>query len=238
MTPSVGHLISSLSKSQRMCHLALKYLIRHVAHYVGPSTAIPVLTPICHLAARFDESLHRMMRLFHGLLVGGRWRIEEDRGGLENKNFCELLDVSRQARHHLFPDIEANLADIEPLLLSKLRGPQGLEQLLRFLKRIPGFWSGRIDILDDLLDIMSSICSSGRTIVDCLEHLEGYACVMKSRFLDPDWVVSHRGRPDLIWCLYGTGTLVLEQHVSMSWDPRLTRFLIPRYRNYWETGSW
>ncbi|PBK66520.1 hypothetical protein ARMSODRAFT_960080 [Armillaria solidipes] len=75
---------------------------------------------------------------------------------------------------------------------------------------------------------MSSICSSGRTIGDCLEHFERYTCVMKARFLDQDWVAGHQGRPDLIWCLYGTGELVMEQLHGMSWDPKLTRFL-PEY---------
>ncbi|SJL14593.1 uncharacterized protein ARMOST_18056 [Armillaria ostoyae] len=221
---SVSHLIPSLSKSQRMYTFALRYLIQCVAD-VGPSTAIPILTPICYLAARFDESIRCVMLLFHTLFIRGQCCIAEDRGGLESKYFCELLDVSRQARYQLVPAIEANLVDIGPLLLSKLRGPHGLERLLRFLKQIPGFWSGRIDLLDDILDIMSSICSSGRTIGDCLEHFERYTCVMKARFLDQDWVVSHQGRPDLIWCLYGTGELVMEQLYGMSWDPKLTRFL-------------
>ncbi|KAK0430182.1 hypothetical protein EV421DRAFT_1859986 [Armillaria borealis] len=211
---SVSHLIPSLSKSQRMYTFALRYLIQCVAD-VGPSTAVPILTPVCYLAAR------------------GQCCIAEDRGGLESKYFCELLDVSRQARYQLVPAIEANLVDIEPLLLSKLRGPHDLERLLRFLKQIPGFWSGRIDLLDDILDIMSSICSSGRTIGDCLEHFERYTCVMKARFLDQDWVASHQGRPDLIWCLYGTGELVMEQLHGMSWDPKLTRFL-PDTCSVWE----
>ncbi len=238
-----------------MFTLALRYLIQRVVD-VGPSTAVPILTPICYLAARFDESIQRVMALFHTLFIRGRCCLAEpDRGVLESKYFCELLDVSRQARHQLVPAIEANLVDIEPLLVSKLRGPHGLERLLRFLKQIPGFWSGRIDLLDDILDIMSSICSSGRTIVDCLEHFERYTYVMKAHFLDPDWVASHRGRPDLIWCLYGTGELVMEQLHGMSWDRKLTRFLpryvvsgtiqlcvserhISRHRSCWEIGSW
>ncbi len=61
--------------------------------------------------------------------------------------------------------------------------------------------------------------------MDCLEHFERYTYVMKAHFLDPDWVASHRGRPDLIWCLYGTGELVMEQLHGMSWDRKLTRFL-------------
>ncbi|KAK0430205.1 hypothetical protein EV421DRAFT_1860021 [Armillaria borealis] len=219
-SPSVSHLIPSLSKSQRMFTLALGYLIQRVVD-VGPSTAVPILTPICYLAAR-----------------GRCCLAEPDRGVLESKYFCELLDVSQQARHQLVPAIEANLVDIEPLLVSKLRGPHGLERLLHFLKQILGFWSGRIDLLDDILDIMSSICSSGRTIVDCLEHFERYTYVMKAHFLDPDWVASHRGRPDLIWCLYGTGELVMEQLHGMSWDRKLTRFLPRRHRSCWEIGSW
>ncbi len=141
-SPSVSHLIPSLSKSQRMFTLALRYLIQRVVD-VGPSTAVPILTPICYLAARFDESIQRVMALFHTLFIRGRCCLAEpDRGVLESKYFCELLDVSRQARHQLVPAIEANLVDIEPLLVSKLRGPHGLERLLRFLKQIPGFWSG------------------------------------------------------------------------------------------------
>ncbi|KAK0200236.1 hypothetical protein DFS33DRAFT_1490668 [Desarmillaria ectypa] len=227
--PSILHLLSSFNKSQRMFSKALKFLIQHFVDY-APPTAVPILTPICYLAARFDNSLRRAMETFHFLLVGGKYCILDGENLLKNQHFLNFLDAFRQVRDQLVPAIEAKLVEIEPLLESELRGQ---ERLLRFLKQIPGFWSGKIDLLDDIPDIMFSVRSSCKTIVDCLEHFERYAGVMKACFQDVDWVARHEGYPELMWCLHHIELSVMQQIHGMRFDESLRQYL-PDMRSFWE----
>ncbi|PBK63673.1 hypothetical protein ARMSODRAFT_532145 [Armillaria solidipes] len=86
-------------------------------------------------------------------------------------------------------------------LMTELRGLYGLETFLRFIKQMPGFWSVRIDLLDDIPEIISLLYSSCGAMMSCLDCVELYSRLLQTRFKDTEWVSLHRDRPDLIWCL-------------------------------------
>ncbi|KAK0234350.1 hypothetical protein EDD85DRAFT_78644 [Armillaria nabsnona] len=108
-----------------------------------------------------------------------------------NEHNHQVLNNCRQTREELLPAIEMNLAEMKPLLVTE---SYGLQLFFRFIKHIPGYWSTRIDLLNDIRDIILSLRSSLRVVKQDarLDH---------ARLLDKNWVARHRGRSDLRWCL-------------------------------------
>ncbi|KAK0234728.1 hypothetical protein EDD85DRAFT_92613 [Armillaria nabsnona] len=141
------------------------------------------------------------MNNFGLVLADTRYSI---RTGLEYKDFyrvfCNVVIQCRLARE-LVPAIEARLIRDEALLISKLRGSYGQERFFRFTKHHLGLWSTRVDLLDDIPDIISSIWQSCLTIMECLDYIERYSRILLARFQDKGWVSRHQGLPELRWCL-------------------------------------
>ncbi|KAK0431557.1 hypothetical protein EV421DRAFT_1742995 [Armillaria borealis] len=83
---------------------------------------------------------------------------------LFNEHIHQVLNNCRQAREELLPAIEMNLAEMKPLLVTELYGSYGLELFFWFMKHIPGYWSTRIDLLNDIRDIILSLRSLLRVV--------------------------------------------------------------------------
>ncbi|KAK0441906.1 hypothetical protein EV421DRAFT_1904495 [Armillaria borealis] len=211
--PSIPLVISVLIKSGRTFYETLKYLVKHLKD-AGSSTALSIITPMCLLAAKFDNTAWSIINKFHFVLFYAGWTIRDGTGAREYKQFedhlLQIESTCRFAREELVPAIKGNLDRIELPLVSELRGSYGLETFLRFIKHIPGFWSVRIDLLDDIPDIISSIYNSCRTMMTCLDCVEQYSRLIQTRFQDKEWVSQHQGRPDLIWCLSATRSSVTD----------------------------
>ncbi|KAK0443695.1 uncharacterized protein EV420DRAFT_1484914 [Desarmillaria tabescens] len=192
----------------QMSHLdTLDGLVQHITD-AAPSTTLPILTNTHLLACDFNRVTrtavkHFSLQLSHGILYL-KPEPHEDASKDIQKHYDLVLYNCRKAREDLFPAIEMDLMDIEPLLLTDIRGSYGLEPLLRFIKRILGYWSTRIDLLDDIHDIIHSVLSSLQAVVTYLDYIEQFARFVYGRFVDKDWVDRHRGRSDLHWCLHQT----------------------------------
>ncbi|PBK67915.1 hypothetical protein ARMSODRAFT_1019965 [Armillaria solidipes] len=176
--------------------------------HAGPSTTFPILTPICYLVTAFDNGVQDALCEFNILLRLGMDPIEhgplEPNECIQKSSYIQLRKHYIHARDELIPAIETNLTKVEPLLITELHGSYELELFLRFIKKIPWFSSARINLLDDIPTIFSSLRSSLRAVLVCLEYVEHHAHNFLTCFLDVDWVNRQRGRTDLLWCLDGT----------------------------------
>ncbi|KAK0214677.1 hypothetical protein EDD85DRAFT_501532 [Armillaria nabsnona] len=201
---SITSVLSALYASQKSYSDALSTLVQHSA----PSTTFLILTPIRLLISLLDNATREVLRYFGLQLCQGILCVEpgptpDDVASLFNEQYHQVLDICRQTREDLLPAIDMDLTDIEPRLLAELRGSYGLEYFFRFIKHIPGCWSTRIDLLDDIHDIVYSIRSSLQVVAACLDHVEHYARLVHARLLDKHWVARNRGRSDLCWSLVG-----------------------------------
>ncbi|PBK98042.1 hypothetical protein ARMGADRAFT_1074913 [Armillaria gallica] len=205
--PSLACVLSALQTSQRSSSSTLDALVQHVVD-AAPSTTYPILTPIRCLVTTFDDGIQNALCEFFILLRLGMDPIEqgplEPNERIQKSSYIQLRKHYKYARDELIPAIETNLTKIEPLLIAELHGSPALELFLRFIKKLPGCWSARIDLLDDIPTIFSSLRSSLRAILVCLEYLKRYAYNVLTFFVDADWVNRHRGCMDLLWCLQGT----------------------------------
>ncbi|KAK0453013.1 uncharacterized protein EV420DRAFT_1558050 [Desarmillaria tabescens] len=149
--PSIPLLLSVLLTSGRTFYQTLAHLVKHLDSAGLAPTAFSIITPICLLAAKFDNTVSSIIEKFDSVLFYASWTIRYGTGAREYKMFeDDLLQIGntcRLVREELVP---ANLDRIELPLISILRGPCGLETFLRFVKHIPGFWSVRIDLLQIL----------------------------------------------------------------------------------------
>ncbi len=204
--PSIVNILSALYTSQRTYSDILFALVQHVAG-AALSTTFPILTPIRILVSAFDNATRAGLENFGSQIGQGVFHVAPEPiklGDFFNEHYHQVLNNCRKAREELLPAIETNLTEIEPLLIAELHGSYGLELFFRFIKHIPGCWSTRIDLLDDIQDIIYSLRSSLRVVGACLDHVEQYARIVHACFLNKDWVARHRGRSDLRWCLRGT----------------------------------
>ncbi|KAK0431564.1 hypothetical protein EV421DRAFT_164729 [Armillaria borealis] len=228
---SITSVLSALYASQKSHSDILSALVQHVVD-AAPSTTFPILAPIRLLISLLDNATREVVRLFGSQLSQGLLCVDpeliEDAAGLFNEDYHQVLDICRQTREELFPAIEMNLTDMEPRLLADLRGSYGIEYFLRFIKHIPGCWSTRIDLLDDIHDIVYSMRSSVQVVMVCLDHVEQYARLVHARLLDNNWVARHRGRSDLCWCLHGIMCSVLDMSYILPVHRQLPGYL-PTY---------
>ncbi len=225
--PSLSSVLSALQTSQRSSSSILYTLVQHVVD-TAPSTTFSVLTPIRHLVTAFDNGIQDALCEFLILLRLGMDPIEqgllEPNERIQKSSYIQLRKHYIYARGELIPAIEANLTKIEPLLIAELHGSPALELFLRLIKKLPGCLSARINLLDDIPTIFSSLRSSLRAILVCLEYLNRHAHNVLTCFVDADWVNRHRGCADLLWCLQGTR----ESLIQLNWGLR-THTKMPGY---------
>ncbi len=211
--PSIDNVLSTLYASQKTYSDILSALVQQVVD-TAPSTTFPILTPIRFLVSAFDNATREAVRHLGSQLSQALLYVEpelvEDAAEYFNEHHHQVLNNCRQAREELLPAIEMDLTKMELLLLTELRGSCGLELFLRFIKHIPGCWSTRIDLLDDIQAIIYSLRSSVQVVMVCLDYIEQCARLVHARFLDEDWVDRHRGRSDLRQCLNGARWSVLD----------------------------
>ncbi|PBK62645.1 hypothetical protein ARMSODRAFT_599423 [Armillaria solidipes] len=214
--PSTSHLLSALSISHRSFFESLKYLVHRLAD-VSSSTAF-LINPVCCLAGRFGKCTWATTNSFGFVLADARYSM---RTGLGYKDFyrvfCNVVTQCQLARE-LVTAIEAQLIRDEALLISKLRGLYGQERFFRFAKQHLGLWSTRIDLLDDIPDIISSIWQSCLTIMECLDYIERYSRILLARFQDKGWVSRHQGLPELRWCLECVNDSVSQTMSVCAWS--------------------
>ncbi|PBK98030.1 hypothetical protein ARMGADRAFT_1074903 [Armillaria gallica] len=225
--PSLASVLSALQTSQRSSSSTLDALVQHVVD-AAPPTTYPILTPIRYLVTAFDNGIQNAICEFMIILRLGMDPIElgplEPNERIQKSSYIQLRNHYIHTRDELIPAIEANLTKIEPLLITELHGSPAHELFLRFKLKIPGFWSARIDLLDDIPAVFSSLRSSLRAILVCLEYLKHHAYNVLTRFVDVDWVNRHRGCMDLLWCLQGTR----ESLIQLNWGLR-THTKMPGY---------
>ncbi len=225
--PSLASVLSALKISQRSSSRTLYALVQHVVD-AAPPTTYPILTPIRCLVTAFDNGIQDTLCEFLILLRLGMDPIEhgplEPNERIQKSSYIQLRKHYIHTRDELIPAIETNLTKIEPLLVTELHGSPAHELFLRFIKKIPGFRSARIDLLDDIPTIFSSLRSSLRTVLVCLEYLKRHAYNVLTRFIDANWVNRHRGCMDLLWCLQGTR----ESLIQLNWGLR-THTKMPGY---------
>ncbi len=65
--------------------------------------------------------------------------------------------MNTQRARDAFPLLDATLVTAEAPLIAELRGPSDLESLIRTLKRFPWSSSMRVDLLDDLPQLISTL---------------------------------------------------------------------------------
>ncbi|KAK0452940.1 uncharacterized protein EV420DRAFT_1645473 [Desarmillaria tabescens] len=205
--PSITCLLSTIVKSQASFSRNVVYLVEHVAAAAAPPTTISIVAPIRFLATQVDRSTYRAMSEFWILLSVGYDSITCPQIAASSKFYDERSDKvvghCQRAREELVPVMEDILTNLEPHLISHLRYLDRMDRFLRFMREIPGFWSGRSD-LDDLPDLISSVRSSCHIMMTCLDYVERYVCILRDCFRDRAWVTRHAGRPELQWCLLGT----------------------------------
>ncbi len=221
--PTVPHLTSVLLESNKLFSETLKYLVKHLSDG-GPSTTLATITPLCRLAV-LEKATWLIMHKFHSLLSSAGWTIRHA-GAFDNDAFLQIANTCQLARKEIVPVIEKYLDRIEMPLMTELRGSYGLETFLRFIKQISGFWSVRIDLLDDIPEIISLLYSSCGAMMSCLDCVEQYSRLLQTRFKDTEWVSLHQDRPNLIWCLDAT-----ECSVENSLSGLICETYVPWYVN-------
>ncbi|KAK0434088.1 hypothetical protein EV421DRAFT_1993131 [Armillaria borealis] len=227
--PSLASVLSALQTSQRSSSSTLDAMVQHVVD-AGPSTTFPILTPIRYLVTAFDNGIQDALCEFNILLRLGMEPIEhgplEPNECIQKSSYIQLRKHYIHARDELIPAIETNLTKIEPLLITELHGSYELEFFLRFIKKIPWFSSARINLLD-IPTIFSSLRSSLRAVLVCLEYVEHHAHNFLTCFLDVDWVNRQRGRTDLLWCLDGTRQSLIQMSWGLCTHTKMSGYLPP-----------
>ncbi|SJL17624.1 uncharacterized protein ARMOST_21178 [Armillaria ostoyae] len=228
--PSLANVLSALYASQRSSSSTLYALVQHVVD-AGPSITFPILTPIRYLVTAFDNGIQDALCEFNVLLRLGMDPIEhgplEPNECIQKSSYIQLRKHYIHARDELIPAIETNLTKIEPLLITELHGSYELELFLRFIKKIPWFSSARIDLLDNIPTIFSSLRSSLRAVLVCFEYVEHHAHNFLTCFLDVDWANRQRGRTDLLWCLQGTPESLIRLNWGLCTYTKMPGYLLP-----------
>ncbi|KAK0218825.1 hypothetical protein IW262DRAFT_1387717 [Armillaria fumosa] len=199
--PSVENMLSDLYASRKAYSSILSSLVQQVAD-AAPSTTFPILTPIRFLVSAFDNVTQKALWHLGLQLTLARLYVEtkpiRDAAVYFEGHYNHLLNNCRRAREELLPTIEMELTNMEPLLLTELHGSCGVELFLRFIKHIPGCWSTRIDLLDNIQAIIFSLRSSIQVVMACLDYVEQCTRLVHARCNDEDWVGRHRGHSALL----------------------------------------
>ncbi|KAK0190249.1 hypothetical protein F5146DRAFT_1137094 [Armillaria mellea] len=162
---SMREAIDSLHDMESSFFHAMNYLITQVAICV-PSrqpTTFAILEPLCDAAVAFLHPLVKSWTFMSTILDYCSCVLADQPVGegmlLLNGEFYDSMRLNAQRVRDTFPLLDATLVTTEALLIAELRGPYGLESLLCILKRLPWSSSMRVDLLDDLPQLISTLHS-------------------------------------------------------------------------------